>query len=448
MLHVGGVFGNAFEKSFSVVALFLFTAALLPTLLMARGEAVTADVGNPVLRNTYTALHIISFALLAVHWREVLRVVRQCWPAVLLVTLALVSMVWSIEPDLTLRRSLALLGTTAFGLYLAARYDRRTLLRLLGVALGAAAVLSVVFALALPRYGVEQTIHTGAWRGVYTQKNGLGQAMALSAIVFLLIALDRGRWRGLAWLGVFLSAALVALSTSVTAASVMVACFLLIPLYRALRLHSTIAVPLLIVGVLTASVAGALLLQHAQTVLRLIGRDPTLTGRTVLWTTVLEMIGQRPALGYGYSAFWRGAEGPSGLVWRAVQWETPHSHNGFLDLALALGMVGVATFAVLLVAALVRAIREVRSSPEPSAVWPVLFISFFMLYNVTESALLIQNDYLWLLFVAAACSGAASVRSPVGAESAAPSRGLRLGLRRFNATATYPSPAFPSGSRG
>ena len=37
----------------------------------------------------------------------------------------------------------------------------------------------------------------------------------------------------------------------------------------------------------------------------------TLTGRTELWATVIEMIREHPWFGYGYSGFWLGWDGES-----------------------------------------------------------------------------------------------------------------------------------------
>ena len=47
---------------------------------------------------------------------------------------------------------------------------------------------------------------------------------------------------------------------------------------------------------------------------RAMGKDWTLTGRTAIWTAVVERIDQRPLFGYGYDAFWSSASGPGEAV--------------------------------------------------------------------------------------------------------------------------------------
>src|SRR5690606_2897478 len=116
------------------------------------------------------------------------------------------------------------------GLYLAVRYGARELLGLLAAALGTAAALSVAFALALPAHGIDHEVHLGAWRGVFPQKNGLGQTMALGTLAFLLLSLRAEGRRWIAWSGAALCASLVLLSTSKTALAVLLTCLALLPL--------------------------------------------------------------------------------------------------------------------------------------------------------------------------------------------------------------------------
>jgi O-antigen ligase len=75
--------------------------------------------------------------------------------------------------------------------------------------------------------------------------------------------------------------------------------------------------------------------------LSLIGRDPTFTGRTDIWDALLQAISHKPLLGYGYLAFWGLDSEPRYWLAQAVDWDAPSGHNGWLDLAISLGIVGV-----------------------------------------------------------------------------------------------------------
>ncbi|HWK89904.1 MAG TPA: O-antigen ligase family protein, partial [Longimicrobium sp.] len=384
------------QHAFAALGLFLFTGAVLPLLLHESGVALDPAEGNPLLRNVYGAFYAGALVLAAVHARAAAAAVRRSPATLALVVLAVASTAWSAAPDLSLRRGLALLGTTAFGVFLAARYDNRALLRLLAVVFGAAAVLSLLFAVGLPRYGIDEAPHAGAWRGIYAQKNGLGQTMVMGTVVLLLASRQLRAGRRAAWAAAALSAALLVLSTSKTALTVLATLLLLTALYRVLRWRTTLAVPTLIAMVLAGGVAALWVVGNTELLLASLGKDPSLTGRAPMWNAALGTLAGEPWLGFGYSAFWQGLEGPSRDVVLALEWEAPHAHNGFLDLGLQLGAAGVALFLAALLPALVRAVRVLRRTRGTDGLWPLVFLSFLVLYNVTETTLLQQNSLYWV----------------------------------------------------
>ena len=426
---------RAAEALFAALGLFLFSGALVPLLLAESGVSLSPDEGNVVLRSIYTSIYAGSIFLVLARWRATLLVAARSIPTMALVGLAILSVAWSAAPDLTLRRSFALLGTTAFGVLLASRYDTRALLRLLAFTLGVAAVMSVAFSVGLPSYGLDKGDHAGAWRGIYPQKNGLGQTMVLATVVFILLRpLLAGRARLLAAGMAVLTTALVLLSTSKTALTALLALLVLSWLYRTLRLHFTIAVPLLIAVVLVGSGAALWLVGNSETVLVALGKDPTLTGRTPMWDAITASIAARPWLGYGYSAFWMGWRGPSASVIEVIEWNTPHAHNGYLDVCLQVGLVGFVLFLAGLLAALPRAIAALRATATTEGIWPIVFLSYMVLYNFTETTLLQQNNIYWVLFVSTLCSGALHprARNTAGAVlySAAPVEARAMGAQR------------------
>jgi exopolysaccharide production protein ExoQ len=146
--------------------------------------------------------------------------------------------------------------------------------------------------------------------------------------------------------------------------------------------------------------AGVIMVQLDQAV-GLLGRDVTLTGRTVIWDFSLTMIGREPLLGYGFTAFWEGANPPGRLFWmNGLRHFDIHSHNGFIQITLDLGLVGLGLFAVALAVYLARVVRVIASDQDRSARWHLVFAVLLILSNVSESNLLAQNGLLWVLFVA------------------------------------------------
>ena len=105
---------------------------------------------------------------------------------ILLVTgMTMLSVLWSIAPDTTMRRSFALIMTTLFGIWLASRWQWRELILLIALTFGILGVLSTFMALAVPSLGVDHAVHAGGLERVVVGKecarrrDGLGRRVRL-----------------------------------------------------------------------------------------------------------------------------------------------------------------------------------------------------------------------------------------------------------------------------
>ncbi|NJR74101.1 MAG: O-antigen ligase family protein [Scytonema sp. CRU_2_7] len=318
----------------------------------------------------------------------------------LLLAIALVSVLWSFAPMVTLRRSVALVGTTFFGVYLATRYSLKEQLQLLAWTLGIAALLSFLFALAPPHLGIHsEGGHIGAWRGIYVHKNALGRSMGLSIVLFSLYVLYQSKHRWIAWVGLVLSASLILLSTSATPLLSSLAVLSLLPLYSIWRWRNPLFLPFFIMVVTLGSVAALWLLSQAQAILGAAGRDFTFTGRTELWAILLQMIQKHPWLGYGYNAFWLGWKGESARVWNLLIWEPTYAHNGYFQLGLDLGLLGISVFVLGFLIYFGRALTWARVNQTVEGMFPLAYLTFLLPYNVTDSIILQQNNIFWVLYV-------------------------------------------------
>jgi O-antigen ligase len=156
--------------------------------------------------------------------------------------------------------------------------------------------------------------------------------------------------------------------------------------------------------------------------LGLIGKDETLTGRTDIWVELAAAISQKPALGYGYLAFWGLDSEPRYWLEKAVAWNAPSGHNGWLDLAISLGITGVIVFAIDAVAATGRAVK--LSLRSPAGVFAIGFLAQFMLFAMSESIILAQNSILWATYAFVSAKLALEARQSITPESTAPSVGV------------------------
>ena len=135
------------------------------------------------------------------------------------------------------------------------------------------------------------------------------------------------------------------------------------------------------------------------------------------------MVQENALLGRGYDAFWLGWGSPAQEVWNQEQWLPPHGHNEFLDVALTLGVGGLAIYVALLIRTTIRATRYIRDIPHVFGLWPLTYLAFFVSATVTESGVF-GRDISWALLCTAVVLVSAKKREiddPVKPELVEPS---------------------------
>jgi exopolysaccharide production protein ExoQ len=398
------------EKVFVVISLFLSTSALIPILVETEESAIAAaDPYSPIL---FMGIYAVTGILIFRHWRNFVWIARKDLWLWLLVGIAIASIAWTIAPDVTPRRSFLLLGTSLFGAYMAVRYSIREQLQLLAWTFALLIGLSFVFAIALPNYGLmtfqEEGIHAGAWRGVFSHKNLLGRAMVLSSMVFMFVIASKSvssKYRWLPWLGYTLSFALIVLSTSKTAIVSFFMLATLFALYRSWRLNYSRLIPFAIAFTLVFGTTITLLIDNLPIIATAVGRDLTLTGRTDIWIAMLDKISERPLLGYGLNGFWRDWDNEAtAFMWRILGWECPYGHNGFMDLLSELGIFGLGSFIISYFTTFFRSVSWLRMTNTTEGIWSLMYLTFLLIYNISESTLLTNNSIFWILYTSAVFS--------------------------------------------
>jgi exopolysaccharide production protein ExoQ len=387
------------EKICTVAMLFYATGAPM-RLIAGKADLSSQPPETPTELAVKAALYSLAFCFIAGRWRDVIRSARNAKWVLALVAIAVASVAWSQNPSLTLRASASLLATTAFGLYLGTRYTVPQQLRLLGWTCFLVVSSSLFVAVFFPGYGIDPN-KQGAWRGLFGWNNTLARIMVLAVVVFLFVRTRTHR--SLPWLGIAASLVLLLLSRSVTGMIVCAAMVGTFLLYTLVGPRDPILIPLVVVGL---AAAGLLLFPNFTVAgaLELVGRKPDLTGRTELWSAALVSISKRPSLGYGFSAFWPVKGEESGSLLLTAGWPVTFGHNGFVDLALDLGALGLVTFAVGYVIFWRRALAFLVREPGPTAGWLCTYLMFMLLYNLTESSLLAQHTIFWVLYTSAAVS--------------------------------------------
>ncbi|PTV96555.1 O-antigen ligase [Rhodobacter aestuarii] len=332
------------------------------------------------------------------------RIVMLYWPALLAPGLAVASLLWTVDPALSLRRAGALMLTTAFALWLVERFPARVLWQILATALAVTVLASLATVFLRPQIGIhqaydalgEQAAHAGDWRGLYFHKNDFGRMMAYCFMLSCVLLVARPRWRWSMGPVAILALLGVAGSTSGQAAflSVLMPGLLLFGL--ALRRASARGRAMLVVIAVPVTLFFALVWQVLfATVLELLGKDPTLTGRTEIWGGVLAALRGNLALGGGFGAGWD-IVGDKLFALTAIS--VGHAHNGFLDLMTDLGVVGLGLLLGLMGWLLLVGLRDFFGAKDPMLGLLAVAVSLFALVgNWAASFLLLHNSLYWVL---------------------------------------------------
>ena len=398
------------ERVFVILALFFFLGAVLPLLENPNDSAGIAVQTDPVVLFIQLAIYLFGLMFLFTVRRGVARALLTNPLLSLILVLAVASTAWSPVPDLTLRRALSLIIVTMFALYLGIRYTPPEILRLFAYVLLLAVLLNVIFVFLIPSYGVESQANHGAWRGAFLQKNIFARYMVIAAVTFIYLKPKSFKELGMKVSGLVLAPILVIGSISVGSYVMAAFAMLLIPSLKAFRLPIKRLLP---VGIsLSILTTGVLILvrMNAHMLLSLLGRSATLTGRVPLWHILLKRLSYEPVLGYGVNGFWS-TQGTD--VWTSLNLPhmmAAHAHNGYLDLSLELGALGLGVFLVNSVLVLWRCMVLIATERTREAEWPFLLIVLILGFNCFESDLLHQNGILWIAYVALAVSTQRAIR--------------------------------------
>jgi exopolysaccharide production protein ExoQ len=128
--------------------------------------------------------------------------------------------------------------------------------------------------------------------------------------------------------------------------------------------------------------------------LALLGRDPTLTDRTILWQDLVSMV-NNPLIGTGYNGFWLGER--MGKLWERWWWHPTQSHNGYLETYLELGLIGLICLVSLIVVSYKNVTKKLLYDFEVGRLEMTFFV-VALLYNFTESAFK-GLHLMWFVFL-------------------------------------------------
>lgn len=367
---------------------------------------ILGDKGNPAASGLVRALsvpaYLAALMLFALQpWEMIKATLRQPFLIILLLICAATTL-WSISPDQTFRRVIALGFTCLGSIVLAVRYRWSELAELLAACFALLAVIALVASIAVPSIGVMHELFPGAWRGVWPEKNALGGNMAIGFVVLAAAAaLNPKRaflWAPFALLALFL----VLMSTSKTSLVALMLGFGGLMFVAVGRRNAATGVTIVWLAVLGVAMLGGFMLFAADLFFEILGKDATLTGRTKIWDAALRQIQQRPWTGYGYGVVWdvKGPWGPLAWIEKEAGFTPIHAHSAWFEQWIGMGTPGLAAFGLMYIQALFLAAISIFR--DRGAYLAIPFLIVYSLMSLTESVAVTYHDFRWVLFTAIA----------------------------------------------
>jgi O-antigen ligase len=270
---------------------------------------------------------------------------------------------------------------------LAVRQPPERVARIVFAAIAMSVVLSLVWALVFPAYGVhqftdpEEPFHAGDWRGIYVHKNRLGPVAAISLVLLLLDGRALLPNRLARWLVGLVSAACLVMSHSATA--LVMAAALPAVHFVLTRYKGGLRVALLVGGAIVCWVAYEYLAPWL--VEDVLGRSLTFTGRTRIWQTAFALIGANWLLGLGMGTTMGGnfEQFLSHALWPL---KLTVAHSSYIEMVANVGVVGLSLWMIGLLVSLRNSVRMI-SDPRTHAAGSVfvVILTWWLLNGYVES---------------------------------------------------------------
>jgi O-antigen ligase len=364
--------------------------------------------GSPLDVALYAAL--IGAGVLVLNHRssQVKRFIQGNFPLLLFFAYCALSIAWSDFPLIAAKRWVKAVGDLVMLLVVLTDQNplaatRRLFARLAFVLLP----LSVLFILQYPALGSFYESSSGVtyYSGVTTQKNTLGQTCMVCGLAslwsFVAAFENRNmphRVRHLAAHGIILASAvwLIVKADSMTSLS----CLALAGAVMIMATQRWVAAR---PGGINAIVGGtvglavfAIFLDSAGSLLHSLGRNATLTGRTAIWKAVLSLH-TNPLVGTGFESFWLGSR--LQVVWSASDVGILQAHNGYLEIYINLGWIGVILLGGLAVTGYRHALAVFRQDPEAGRL-ALAFFAAGLIFSLSEAGFRMMN-LIWFAFLLA-----------------------------------------------
>ena len=311
--------------------------------------------GNIVNQIVYPLIFLLSLIPIFMKRLDAIAIIKKEKFLSIFLFLCLLSAFWSYSPPDTLKRFFRMFtGFTVTLSLLVHTTSTKDILKIIKPVLYLYIFLSVVVCILVPG-ALDSKFNT--WQGFTFGKNLLGQVSIICIILsYFIYREEKGYKKIIAAVAVLFSLALLIGARSGTSITTFLLIALIGLLLLAVEIFRPIGLGRLLVAIIilfTITLVITLYLAYPEVLAvgtEAIGKDSTFSGRTNLWNAMFISISHHPFLGVGYRAFWS-IDPPSqdlAYIYELFYWFPNESHNGYIDIANEVGLIGLGIFILMM----------------------------------------------------------------------------------------------------
>lgn len=380
--------------AFWIPTIWILVSASKPMAIWFNMGGSDMEAGSPLDRAFQMGLGCLALIIIAKrhsYWSILIK--DNIWVAIL-ISYMLISISWSDIPFISFKRWTREIIAVIIAFFIATEKDPYQAFQSIFRRL---IYITMPFSLILIKYYPDLGVFYSrdgfrAWNGVALHKNGLTNLCTF--FIFFLIWTFIRRWNGrdkiVVWYQTYIEIFIILLTiylfmgpnhtptySATSMISLTIALIALIWFFRMQRNEKIIRVItlILIVGFI---IYGTIIPFIGQLkiidISSAVGRDQSLTGRVDTWAKVIPYVWDKPFWGCGYGAF---------LTDSMIETiGAYHVHNGYLDIILNIGFIGLGFFSMFLFKNCRNAQREMTKNFD----WGVLWLGFLLITALSNMA--------------------------------------------------------------
>lgn len=372
--------------------------------------------GSPMDQFFYLSLILLGWRVLAQRSFSLATLFRENrWPALLLLLMA-ASILWSDYSFTSFKRYIKVVGSLTMVLVILT--DERPYVAMqtvLRTCLYVHLPLSIICVKYFRQIGIEYSYMGTShfWQGIATSKNTMGQVAMLGVVYFTWDLFQNWRtrgWRHVNTLYLLMAVYLLkgsnhgvsktSILVAVLAASILFSLHLLRQRPELLRRFTTLTLVgglSLVAFIVTHSIVAFEDDSFLGTLVKLFGRDITLTDRLYIWQDMYRAAAGNPLLGVGFGGFWIGRE--ANIPWNTHTWVLGQGHSGYVDTYLQIGIAGWVILTGIILTTHRRLVAGLNNDFDFAA-WRLSLFLVVLFVNLTETTFLRGDHHLWFIFTA------------------------------------------------